>query len=56
MQRDPRALLSDVEQAAQDILGFTQNVTLEQYSANKMMRMAVEREFSIIGEAIVLGA
>jgi uncharacterized protein with HEPN domain len=53
MQRDPRALLSDIEQAAQDILAFTRDASLEQYSSNKMMRMAVEREFSIIGEAIV---
>ena len=53
MQRDARAYLSDIEQAGRDILEFTGNATLEQYTANKMMRMAVEREFSIIGEAIV---
>ena len=53
MQRDLRAYLSDIEQAGQDIVDFTAGSSLEQYATNKMMRMAVEREFSIIGEAIV---
>jgi uncharacterized protein with HEPN domain len=52
MQRDLRAYLSDIQQAGQDIIAFTKDATLEQYAANKMMRRAVEREFSIIGEAI----
>jgi uncharacterized protein with HEPN domain len=52
MQRDVRAYLSDIEQAGRDIVDFTDGATLEDYVTNKMMRMAVEREFSIIGEAI----
>jgi uncharacterized protein with HEPN domain len=52
MQRDVRAYLSDIERAGQDIVDFTTGATFEQYATNKMMRMAVEREFSIIGEAI----
>ena len=53
MQRDVRAFLSDIEQAGHDIGDFTAGATFEQYATNKMLRMAVEREFSIIGEAIV---
>jgi uncharacterized protein with HEPN domain len=52
MQRDVRAFLSDIKQAGRDIIDFTAGSTFDQYAANKMMRMAVEREFSIIGEAI----
>jgi uncharacterized protein with HEPN domain len=52
MQRDVRAFLSDMEEAGRDIIAFTQGATFEQYAANKMMRRAVEREFSVIGEAI----
>jgi uncharacterized protein with HEPN domain len=52
MQRDVRAFLSDIEQAGRDIVDFTADSSFEQYATNKMMRMAVEREFSIIGEAI----
>jgi hypothetical protein len=46
MQRDVRAYLSDIEQAGRDIVDFTDGATLEDYATNKMMRMAVEREFS----------
>jgi uncharacterized protein with HEPN domain len=53
MRRDLRVYLLDIEQAARDIITFTQHTSLNEYVANKMMRMAVEREFSIIGEAIV---
>lgn len=53
MQRDVRAYLSDIELAGKDIVDFTADSTFEQYAENKMLRMAVEREFSIIGEAIV---
>jgi uncharacterized protein with HEPN domain len=52
MQRDLRAFLSDIEQAARDILDFTHDATFEQYTTNKMMRSAVEREFLVIGEAL----
>lgn len=53
MQRDLRALLSDVEQAGRGIVAFTQGATFEQYATNDMMRSAKERKFLIIGEAIV---
>jgi len=52
MQRDLRAFLSDIEQAGKDIVDFTADSTFQQYATNKMLRMAVEREFSIIGEAL----
>jgi len=45
------AYLWDMLEAAKTILGFTRNVTLEGYRADLMLRLAVEREIGIIGEA-----
>jgi uncharacterized protein with HEPN domain len=45
------AVLWDLLNAAQNITGFTRGVTLDAYRANLMLRRAVERELSIIGEA-----
>lgn len=52
MQRDPRAYLWDVREAADAILGFVAGVTLEAYAANPMLHSAVERKFEVIGEAL----
>ncbi len=38
-------------QASQDILEFTRGVSLGDYNSNKMLRMAVERGFQVLGEA-----
>lgn len=43
--------LWDMLEAAKTILGFTRDVTLEGYRADLMLRLAVEREIGIIGEA-----
>lgn len=48
--RDP-AYLWDMLEAAKTIMGFTQDVTPEQYRADLKLRLAVEREIGIIGEA-----
>jgi uncharacterized protein with HEPN domain len=44
--------LWDVQQAAQLILQFTVGRTFDDYLDNVMLRSAVERQFSIIGEAL----
>jgi len=51
MQRDARALLHDILQAADDIAAFT-DMSLAAYLANKPFRLAVERQFTVIGEAL----
>ncbi|MFA7105650.1 MAG: HepT-like ribonuclease domain-containing protein [Dysgonamonadaceae bacterium] len=52
MQRDPRAYLWDVREAADAILGFVAGVTFDAYAANPLLHSAVERKFEIIGEAL----
>ena len=43
--------LWDMLEAAKTIVRFTQGVALEGYRADLMLRLAVEREIEIIGEA-----
>lgn len=52
MQRDPRAFLWDVQQAAGAISQFTTGLDAAGYRANPLIRSAVERQFEIIGEAL----
>lgn len=52
MQRDPRAYLWDVREAAAAILEFMAGKTFEDYTNDRMLRSAVERQFEIIGEAL----
>ena len=52
MQRDPRAFLWDVREAAQALQTFTAGMDLAAYAANEMAQSAVERKFEIIGEAL----
>lgn len=52
MQRDPRAFLWDVREAALAIQGFVAGMDAGAYAANAMAQAAVERKFEIIGEAL----
>lgn len=52
MQRDPRAFLWDVREAAMAIASFTKGMDAASYGANAMAQAAVERKFEIIGEAL----
>lgn len=52
MQRDPRAWLWDVQQAARRIERFLQGHDLASYHADDLVRAAVERQFEVIGEAL----
>lgn len=52
MQRDPRAFLWDVQQAAEAITEFTAGLDVSGYRASSLIRSAVERQFEIIGEAL----
>ncbi|MBM5791831.1 MAG: DUF86 domain-containing protein [Cyanobacteria bacterium M_surface_10_m1_298] len=52
MKRDPRAFLSDVIEAGSAILQAVHPISLESYSTNRLIRSSVEREFTIIGEAL----
>lgn len=52
MQRDPRAFLWDVREAAQAIQSFTAGLDAEAYVSNELVQAAVERKFEVIGEAL----
>jgi uncharacterized protein with HEPN domain len=52
MERDPRAYLWDIREAAAAIEGFIGGVEFDAYVESAMMRYAVERGFEIIGEAM----
>lgn len=52
MQRDPRAFLWDVREAAQAIQSFTVGLDVKNYVGNEMVQAAVERKFEVIGEAL----
>ena len=47
-----KKLLHDVREAGESILNHTAARTLNEYSADRFFRRAVEREFEIIGEAL----
>ncbi len=52
MQRDPRAFLWDVREAALAIQTFTENMDANAYCNNELVQAAVERKFEVIGEAL----
>jgi uncharacterized protein with HEPN domain len=52
MERDPRAYLWDVQQAADAIEQFVAGLDAAGYAQNALVRAAVERQFEIIGEAL----
>jgi uncharacterized protein with HEPN domain len=52
MQREPKAYLWDIANAAVSIRAFTSGKDLAAYLNDEMLRAAVERKFGIIGEAL----
>ena len=52
MERDPRAFLFDVQDAADSIKAFIADVSFEAYEESPLVHSAVERKFEIIGEAL----
>jgi uncharacterized protein with HEPN domain len=47
-----RKYVYDIQQACELLSEFTAGKTLDDYTANAMLRSAVERQFEIIGEAL----
>jgi uncharacterized protein with HEPN domain len=52
IQRDARAFLWDVQQAADTILRFVAGLDVRAYAESELVHSAVERKFEIIGEAL----
>jgi uncharacterized protein with HEPN domain len=52
MQRDAKAYLWDIANAADGIRAFTAGKDLEAYLQDDLLRAAVERKFGVIGEAL----
>ncbi len=52
MPRDLRKTCFDILQAVSEIEEFTAGKTFVDYKANRMLKMAIEREYEIIGEAL----
>ncbi len=53
MPRDARAYLKDILDGCSAITAMLDDVDLEAYRQNRIIRRAVEREFTIIGEAVL---
>ena len=52
MQRDPRAFLWEVREAARAIQAFTVGLDAKAFVSDEMVQAAVERKFEVIGEAL----
>ena len=53
MPRDARAYLADILESCDAIDAAVVGMSLEGYLANRLVRSSVEREFTIIGEAVL---
>ena len=51
-QRDPRAYVHDVKEAADAITEFVAGIDALGYAKDDLIRSAVERKFEIVGEAL----
>lgn len=54
MQRDARVYLSDIVEACDAIRAALVGIDLDGYRTNRLIRSAVERELTIIGEAVAV--
>ena len=54
MPHDARAYLADIVESCDAIAAALSGVDLEGYRADRLVRSAVEREFTIIGEAMLV--
>ena len=52
MQPESLKLLTDMRNAAEDVAAFAEGKTIEAFLTDKQLRMAIERGFEIIGEAL----
>ena len=52
MKRDPRAFLDDVIDAGSAIMQAVDGMSLNDYLNSRLIRSSIEREFTIIGEAL----
>ena len=52
MERDSNTYLYDIVQGCRTICTFTQHIDFETYTADVLVKSAVERQFIIIGEAL----
>lgn len=52
MHNDVRKYLFDMQQACERIADYTQGKSFEDYLQDSMLRSAVERQFTIVGEAL----
>jgi len=52
-QRDPEKYLYDILSSCEFLLEFTHNKTVDDYTKDRAIRSAIEREMQIIGEALM---
>ena len=52
MQLEARKYLADIQTATERVARFTEGKTFQQYLADEVLRSAVERQFTIVGEAL----
>ena len=52
MPHNSSKLVLDIALACSEIQTFTQGITFQDYQKDRMLQLAIEREFEIIGEAM----